>query len=70
MGFDKMATGSSQTQLCCDSVLVHFATEYLMKRILCSKITWTNLLNWSKMLEINAKIIQLGNIKYIFWEYY
>lgn len=41
-----------------------------MKQILCSKITWSTLLNRSKMLEVNAKIIQLGNIKYIFWEYY
>lgn len=41
-----------------------------MKQILCSKIIWTKLLNWSKMLEVHAKIIQLGNIKYIFWEYY
>lgn len=41
-----------------------------MKQILCYKITWTKLLNWSKMLEVNAKIIRLGNIKYIFREYF
>lgn len=36
-----------------------------MKQILCSKITLSTLLNQSKTLEVNARIIQVGNIKYI-----
>lgn len=39
-----------------------------MKQILCSKITLSTLLNQSKMLEVNVRIIQEGNIKYITWE--
>lgn len=41
-----------------------------MKQILYSKITWNTLLDLSKLLEVNDKIIQLRNINYIFWEYY
>lgn len=61
-GQDKITTGSSQSQLFCDSVLVHFATQYPNSCLLQSSLECSMCSDYPQFF--NFKISSIQALKY------